>query len=95
MKGERRDAKGEYVSLRLSPIAFHLSPFDKGDIMFKNYLKIASRNLIKQKVYAFINVVGLAVGIFCALLAFLFVRMNLLLTASMKKRSGWSESIFK
>jgi len=45
--------------------------------MLKNYLKIAFRNLRKQKVYAFINVVGLAVGIaFCALI-FLYVRDEL------------------
>ncbi len=42
--------------------------------MLRNYLKIALRNLRKQKIYAFINVVGLAVGLaFCALI-FLFVR---------------------
>ena len=30
--------------------------------MFKNYLKIALRTLVKNKVYALINVSGLAVG---------------------------------
>lgn len=30
--------------------------------MFRNYLKIALRNLVKQKGYAFINTVGLAIG---------------------------------
>ena len=45
--------------------------------MLKNYLKITLRNLGKQKVYAFINIVGLAVGIaFCALI-FLYVRDEL------------------
>ena len=43
-------------------------------IMLKNYLKIAFRTVKSQKVYAGINVVGLAVGLaFCALI-FLFVR---------------------
>jgi putative ABC transport system permease protein len=41
--------------------------------MFKNYLKIALRSLIKQKVYTFINVVGLSVGIASCLLIVLFV----------------------
>lgn len=37
--------------------------------MFRNYLKIAIRNLKKQKVFSIINVVGLAIGItFCILL---------------------------
>lgn len=41
--------------------------------MLKNYLKIAFRNLWKQKIYAFINIFGLAVGLaFCALI-FLYV----------------------
>ncbi|MDW5290178.1 ABC transporter permease [Formosa sp. PL04] len=30
--------------------------------MFKNYLKIALRNLLKNKVYSFINISGLAIG---------------------------------
>lgn len=31
--------------------------------MFKNYLKIALRNLAKQKTYSAINILGLAVGL--------------------------------
>jgi putative ABC transport system permease protein len=42
--------------------------------MFKNYLKIALRNLRKQSVYSFINVTGLAIGMACFILIFLFVR---------------------
>ena len=30
--------------------------------MLKNYLKIAFRNLFKEKVFSFINVFGLAIG---------------------------------
>jgi ABC-type antimicrobial peptide transport system permease subunit len=36
--------------------------------MIKNYLKIALRNLIKNKVYSFINIMGLAVGMGVAML---------------------------
>ncbi len=32
-------------------------------MMFKNYLKIAVRNIRKQKGYAFLNIAGLAIGI--------------------------------
>ncbi len=42
--------------------------------MFKNNLKIALRSLFKQKVYTFINVLGLAVGIASCLLIVLFIR---------------------
>ncbi len=42
--------------------------------MFKNYLKIAVRSLFKHKVYSFINILGLAVGIAASVLIFLYVR---------------------
>jgi len=41
--------------------------------MLKNYLKIAFRNLIKQKIYTAINVLGLSVGIASCLLIVMFV----------------------
>ena len=42
--------------------------------MFRNYLKIAYRNLARRKGYAFINVFGLAVGLACCLLVLLYVQ---------------------
>lgn len=45
-----------------------------GPIMFTNYLKVALRNLRKQKGYAFISISGLAVGLACALLILLYVQ---------------------
>lgn len=41
--------------------------------MYKNYIKTAFRNLLKQKFYALINILGLAVGIACCLLIVLYV----------------------
>ena len=41
--------------------------------MWKNYLKIAYRNLVRQKGYAFINIAGLALGVACCMLIGLFV----------------------
>jgi len=41
--------------------------------MFKNHLKTALRNLLKNKTYSFLNIFGLAVGITCAALIFLWV----------------------
>jgi putative ABC transport system permease protein len=41
--------------------------------MFKNYLIIAFRNIWRRKVYSFINIVGLAVGIALFILIMLFV----------------------
>lgn len=45
--------------------------------MFKNYFKIALRNLLKHKGVSFINISGLAVGIACSLLIILFVQDEL------------------
>ncbi len=45
--------------------------------MLKHYLKIALRNARKHKTYSFINVFGLALGIACCILVFLFVRDEL------------------
>ena len=41
--------------------------------MFKTNLKIAWRNLVKDKQFTFINVLGLSAGLACALLIFLWV----------------------
>ena len=41
-------------------------------IMFKNYLKIAFRNIRRSKGYSFINIVGLALGMVCCLLVLLW-----------------------
>ncbi|MCP4663056.1 MAG: FtsX-like permease family protein [bacterium] len=45
--------------------------------MFKNYLKIAVRNLLKHKAYSLINIMGLAIGMACCVLILLFVRDEL------------------
>ena len=42
-------------------------------IMFKNYLKIALRNVKKQKGYAFINIAGLAIGMAACIMILLWV----------------------
>ena len=41
--------------------------------MFRNYLKIAFRNLVKRKAYTFINIFGLAIGLACCLLISMYV----------------------
>lgn len=41
--------------------------------MFKNYFKITYRNLNRQKVYSFLNLSGLAIGLACSILIFLYI----------------------
>ncbi len=45
--------------------------------MFKNYLKTSLRALLKNKTYSFLNIFGLAIGIACAGLIFLWVEDEL------------------
>ena len=42
--------------------------------MFKNYFTIAWRNLWRNKVYSFINIAGLSIGLACAMLIILYVK---------------------
>ena len=41
--------------------------------MFKNYLKVALRTVKRQRIYSFINILGLAIGIACCLMIYLYV----------------------
>lgn len=41
--------------------------------MYKNYLKVAYRNLVSNKGFSIINIIGLSIGMTCCLLIFQFV----------------------
>jgi putative ABC transport system permease protein len=41
--------------------------------MFKNYFKIAWRNLMKNKIFSFINIFGLCAGLVCCMLISLYI----------------------
>lgn len=45
--------------------------------MFRNYINVALRNLVKHKLYSAINIIGLAVGLAACILIMLFVRDEL------------------
>ena len=42
--------------------------------MFKNYFKTAFRNLLHNKIYFFINIAGLSLGLACAMLIMLYIQ---------------------
>jgi len=45
--------------------------------MFKNYIKIALRNILRQKVYSFINIAGLAVGMAVCIIILMWVNAEI------------------
>ncbi|UAY56357.1 ABC transporter permease [Arachidicoccus terrestris] len=45
--------------------------------MWKHYLKVAGRNLKRSKIFSFINIIGLCVGLTCSMLILLFVKDEL------------------
>lgn len=59
--------------------------------MFKNYFKIAIRNFWKQKIYTFINILGLSVGIACFIGIVAYSNNEL----SFDKHHNDSEKIFR
>ncbi|MEP6614934.1 MAG: ABC transporter permease [Ginsengibacter sp.] len=42
--------------------------------MFKNYIKVALRDMMRNKIFSLINILGLALGITCSLLIYLWVQ---------------------
>src|SRR6201996_665429 len=54
--------------------------------MIKNYLKTTLRSLLKNKGYSFLNITGLAIGIACASLIFLWVQDELTFNHNFEKR---------
>jgi putative ABC transport system permease protein len=42
--------------------------------VFRNYLTVALRNIVNHKLYSFINIAGLALGLACVILVMLFIR---------------------
>ena len=46
----------------------------KFNVMLKNYITMALRNLIKHKGFSFINIAGLSIGISCCLLLALYIQ---------------------
>ena len=61
-----------YHVLKMLPVAV-MSSFCWRLIMIRNYLKIALRNIAKTRGHSFLNITGLAIGMACCLLLFMYV----------------------
>ena len=59
--------------------------------MLKNYIKIALRNLYRNKIYSLINILGLAIGLAATITLFLYIRFEL----SYDKHFDDHEKIYK
>jgi len=55
--------------------------------MIKNYLKTTFRSLLRNRSYSFLNIAGLAIGIACASLIFLWVQDEVTFNHSFAKRA--------
>lgn len=56
------------------PFAFKRKSHNSTQIaMFRNYFKVTYRNFVKQKVYSALNVSGLAIGLACSILIFIYI----------------------
>jgi putative ABC transport system permease protein len=58
-------------------ISFSIESFFWGITMFRNYVKVAFRHIRRRKVYSFINVLGLTIGMACFILIGLWVKDEL------------------
>src|SRR3984885_10222575 len=54
--------------------------------MIKNYIKTTLRSLLKNRSYSFLNIAGLAIGVACASLIFLWVQDELTFNRNFAKR---------
>src|SRR5262245_61102693 len=59
--------------------------------MIRNYMKIALRNLWKNKIFSAINILGLSAGLACCILIFLFIQHEL----SYDKFNSKARSIYR
>lgn len=63
-----------FIAYSLLLVSYNIYPFK---VMLKNYLLIAFRNLLRHKLFSFINILGLAIGMAACLLIIQYVTFEL------------------
>lgn len=58
-------------------VSFSIESFLWGITMFRNYIKVAFRHIKRRKIYSFINILGLTIGMACFILIGLWVKDEL------------------
>ena len=66
--------------------SFSIESFFWGITMFRNYVKVAFRHIKRRKVYSFINILGLTIGMACFILIGLWVKDELSFDRFHKKK---------
>jgi putative ABC transport system permease protein len=79
---EREKGRSRALLWYWGQVAFSLAAYSRistsiGVAMIKNYMKITWRNIRNNKIYSFINIMGLAVGMACCILILLWVQDEL------------------
>ncbi|MFC1564704.1 ABC transporter permease, partial [candidate division KSB1 bacterium] len=90
-RGRFRARMNYWLQIKAVFPSFITDLFSRNVSMFLNYLKIALRNIIKHKLYAAINISGLAVGMAVFLLTFIYVRFE----QSFDDYHEYADSIFR
>lgn len=72
-KGKRAANRWYLTQIIRALPSFILHTFYWRLYMLKNYLKVALRTVKRQRIYSFINILGLALGIACCLMIYLYV----------------------
>ena len=66
--------------------SFSIESFIWGITMFRNYIKVAFRHIKRRKVYSFINILGLTIGMACFILIGLWVKDELSFDRFLQKK---------
>jgi putative ABC transport system permease protein len=66
-----------WLQVVLTVPSFAKNTFYWSIAMFENYMKIALRNIKKHKVYSFINIVGLSIGLAAVIFLLLYVQFEI------------------
>ncbi len=75
--GETRAKRWYWIQVLRSVPLFIINLIYWSATMLKNYLNVALRNLKRHKLYSFINISGMAIGLACCMVIFMYVRHEL------------------